>query len=94
MSRMFYRCQKLTGLDLLSFDTGNVTAMNSMFTYCTSLNTLDLSNFDFSNVSGTTSMFYEVPSNCLIYVKDQTSKNFILNIRNDFTNIEIANNQE
>lgn len=94
MSAMFSRCHDLVTLDLSNFDTSNVTNMNSMFTYCTSLNTLDLSNFDFSNVSGTTSMFYEVPSNCLIYVKDQTSKNFILNIRNDFTNIEIANNQE
>ena len=94
MSAMFSRCYDLVTLDLSNFDTSNVTNMNSMFTYCTSLNTLDLSNFDFSNVSGTTSMFYEVPSNCLIYVKDQTSKNFILNIRNDFTNIQIANNQE
>lgn len=89
MSRMFYRCQKLTGLDLSNFDTGNVTAMNSMFTYCTSLNTLDLSNFDFSNVSGTTSMFYEVPSNCLIKVKDEAAKQFILKVRSDFTNIQI-----
>lgn len=94
MSAMFSRCHDLVALDLSNFDTSNVTNMNSMFTYCTSLNTLDLSNFDFSNVSGTTSMFYEVPSNCLITVKDQTSKNFILNIRNDFTNIQIANNQE
>lgn len=94
MSAMFSRCHDLVTLDLSNFDTSNVTNMNSMFTYCTSLNTLDLSNFDFSNVSGTTSMFYEVPSNCLITVKDQTSKNFILNIRNDFTNIQIANNQE
>ena len=89
MSAMFSNCYDLVTLDLSNFDTSNVTNMNSMFTYCTSLNTLDLSNFDFSNVSGTTSMFYEVPSDCLITVKDQTSKNFILNIRNDFTNIQI-----
>lgn len=89
MSAMFSRCHDLVTLDLSNFDTSNVTNMNSMFTYCTSLNTLDLSNFDFSNVSGTTSMFYEVPSNCLIYVKDQTAKNFVLSVRSDLTNIQI-----
>lgn len=92
MSAMFSRCYDLVTLDLSNFDTSNVTNMNSMFTYCTSLNTLDLSNFDFSNVSGTTSMFYEVPSNCLIYVKDQTAKEFVLNVRSDLTNVQIKNN--
>ena len=37
MSGMFYGCEKLTSLDLTSFDVSNVTVMNNMFAYCSSL---------------------------------------------------------
>ena len=94
MSFMFENCYGVTTLDLSSFDTSNVTNMKSMFYYCTDLTSLDLSSFDFSKVSDSSSMFENVPSDCLIKVKDETAKEFILKVRNDFTNIEIANNQE
>jgi surface protein len=50
MGSMFYDCNKLTSIDLSSFDTSKVTNMSYMFDSCSSLTTLDLSNFDTSNV--------------------------------------------
>ena len=44
-------------LDLSSFDTSNVTSMDSMFSICSNLTNLDLSSFDTSNVTSMQSMF-------------------------------------
>ena len=41
----------MTSLDLSSFNTSNVTNMNSMFCDCSSLTNLDLSSFNTSNVT-------------------------------------------
>ena len=88
MKQMFYYCSKLTTLDLSSFNTLNVTDMQQMFFGCSSLTTLNISNFDFTNVRATTQMFYNVPSNCLIIVKDDTAKNWVLNQNSSFTNVK------
>ena len=48
----------LENLNLSSFNTSNVTYMNSMFDSCSSLTSLDLSNFNTSNVTNMSSMFY------------------------------------
>ena len=56
MVSMFY-AQKLTSLDLSSFDTSNVTDMSYMFEGCESLTSLDLSSFDTSNVINMEGMF-------------------------------------
>ena len=48
----------LTKIDLSSWDTSNITEMNSMFKGCSSLTSLDLSNFDTSNVTSMSNMFY------------------------------------
>ena len=58
MSSMFARCEKLTTLDLSSFNTINVTMMNSMFTNCEKLTSLNLSNFNTSKVFSMSDMFY------------------------------------
>ena len=89
MSYMFSRCAKIENLDLSSFNTLNVSNMNNMFHYCSSLKTLNLSNFDFTNVTDYTDMLKGIPTDCLITVKDQNAKDFILNIRDDLTNIVI-----
>ena len=47
----------LTKIDLSSWDTSNITEMNSMFKGCSSLTSLDLSNFDTSNVTDMGNMF-------------------------------------
>ena len=59
MSRMFYRCNAQTDINLNGFDTSNVTYMNSMFYNCASLDSLDVSNFDTSNVTDMSWMFGE-----------------------------------
>lgn len=96
MMSMFNQCNGLKSLDLSNFDTSNVISMASMFSSCTSLNLLDLSSFDFSKVVSYNDMFgpsySKVPYNCLIYVKDETAKEFVLNVRSDLTNVQIKNN--
>ena len=62
-SWMFRKLTKLTNIDLASFDTSNVTNMESMFYNCSSLTSLDLgSNFDTSNVTNMSYMFSECGS--------------------------------
>ena len=58
MRSMFYGCDKLTTLDLSSFDTSAVTSMGGMFDNCDRLTTLDLSSFDTSAVTNMGFMFY------------------------------------
>ena len=62
MGSMFYDCNKLTLLDLSSFDTSNVTSMWGMFYGCYRLTALDLSNFDTSNVKNMNYMFSDCNS--------------------------------
>ena len=57
MSFMFYKCSKLTSLDLSNFGSSNVTRMHSTFSDCSKLTTIDLSNFDTSKVWIMQSMF-------------------------------------
>lgn len=57
MAIMFGNCERLTTLDLSSFDTSRVTNMDGMFSYCYSLTELDLSNFDISYSTTTEGMF-------------------------------------
>ncbi len=50
MSSMFYRCEKLTSLNLAHFRTNNVKYMDEMFFHCESLSSLDLSSFNTSAI--------------------------------------------
>ena len=54
---MFYGCEKLTSLDLSSFNTSAVTNMYGMFMSCSSLTSLDLSSFNTSAVVSMGHMF-------------------------------------
>lgn len=96
MSNMFYECIGIEKIDMSKCITTNLTNTKMMFYifadeggFRGKINEIDISSMDFSKVTQYDNMFGDIPSNCLIYVKDQTSKNFILNIRNDFTNIQI-----
>ena len=48
---MFYYCSKLEKLDLSSFNTQNVTNMQSMFGNCSKLEKIDLSSFNNKNIN-------------------------------------------
>lgn len=88
MSSMFYGNISVVSLDLSSFITSEVTNVSAMFRNCTSLSRLDIRNFTFEKCTSTGNMLYGVKTNCLIIVKSQTEKDFILNIRNDLTNVK------
>ena len=88
MSYMFRDCKNLTELDLSSFDTSNVTTMQMMFYGCKVLKHLDIRNFTFDKVTNYSNMFYDVPDNCLIIVKSQTEKEWVLARRIYFTNVK------
>ena len=55
---MFYGCESFTSLDLLAFNTENVTDMSWMFYRCSKLTEIDLSKFDTEKVTNMTGMFY------------------------------------
>ena len=57
MSWMFFKCKKLSSLDLSNFNTEKVTNMYGMFFKCEKLTSLDLSNFDTEKVTNMGSMF-------------------------------------
>ena len=57
MSDMFYKCNKLSSLDLSNFNTANVTNMYEMFCDCNNLSSLDLSNFNTAKVTNMGNMF-------------------------------------
>ena len=63
--------------------------MDNLFCNCTSLQTLDISNFDFTNVTSYSNMFTGVPADCLIYVKNQTAKDWITTKFPTMTNVQI-----
>lgn len=90
---MFHDCNSLVELDLSNFNTEKVTDFDWMFYNCTSLKKLDLSSFVFSGQQASSAWmtFTGIPSDCLIYVKDQTAKDWILTVRSDFTNVQIKN---
>ena len=57
MNHMFYRCSKLTSLNLNDWDTGRVTDMNGMFESCSALKSLYISKLNTKNVTDMRSMF-------------------------------------
>ena len=90
MNGLFSGCSGLTSLDLSNFDTSKVTYMNAMFNGCSGLTSLDLSSCTFTNVVSAVAAFDRIPRDCLIKVKDQASKDFVLGVRSNLTNVVIA----
>ena len=88
MYSMFDGCSKLSSLDLSNFDTSKVINMLGMFYACRSLTNLDIRNFDFSKVTSYNNMFYNVPTDCLIIVKDDTAKEWITSKFTTLTNVK------
>lgn len=88
MANMFRDCNKLTELDLSSFTGENLTITMSMFDNCSTLSKIDIRNMSFDKVDTYSSMFNKVPASCLIIVKDDTAKAFVLARRSDLTNVK------
>lgn len=89
LSSMFFSSENLTSLDLSDFDTSNVTNMQMMFYNCKKLKYLDIRSFVFDKVTAFYgSMFGNIPADCLIIVKDETAKSWVLARRSDLTNVK------
>ena len=88
MGQMFYGCTRLTELDLSSFTGENLTITMGMFDNCSTLSKIDIRNMSFGKVDTYSNMFNRVPANCLIIVKDDTAKAFVLARRSDLTNVK------
>ena len=68
MSQMFYKCEKLSSLDVSHFNTSKVTTMWYMFGGSKALASLDMSSFNTSKVTSMGYMFYNCNSLHTIYV--------------------------
>jgi surface protein len=88
LSAMFYNCYALTELDLSKWETTKATNMSQMFCNCRALTKLDIRNFTFTKVTSYNNMFKDVPADCLIIVKDDTTKEWVLARRSDLTNVK------
>ena len=71
MNGMFYRCSKLTSLDVTKFNTAKVTNMRYMFCSCSSLTSLDVTHFNTAKVTDMGYMFYNRSSLTTIYASSK-----------------------
>jgi len=96
--RMFYGCSSLKNVDLSNFNISSTTPnMLEMFYNCTSLEKLDIRSFEFSKLTqgdSVSNMFYKVPVNCLIIVKNQTEKDWLVDKFPTMTNIKTISEYE
>lgn len=87
---VFYGCTSLKKIDLSNFAlNGGSNGCGNMFYNCTSLEYLDMSKFSFTSESWFNGMFTGVPANCLIYVKNQTQKDWFTTNFPSLTNVQI-----
>ncbi len=71
MSYMFNECSSLKELNLLSFNTNQVTDMSYMFSNCSSLKELNLSSFNTNQVTNMSWMFDSINKKCKIKCEDK-----------------------
>ena len=94
-SSMFSYCSSLKKVNLKNISTPNLIRVQNMFSGCTALEEIDIRNFDFSNVGNYyTDMFANVPTNCLIIVKDTTQKTWMNTKFPSMTNVQTVSEYE
>jgi len=89
--QMFMGCSNLEWLDISGFVKNAITHIpQGMFYGCTKLMYLDMSGFSFVNSLGYNYRTFDgVPANCLIYVKNQTAKDYLATNYPELTNVQI-----
>jgi surface protein len=87
-SEAFSYCKKLKEINLSSAKFEKVTKCHNLFYGSTALEKIDIRNATFSKATTKYTMFTNVPSNCLIIVKDDVEKSWILTERSDLTNVK------
>lgn len=94
-SNMFDGCTSLREIDISNLEfSGSGGNINGMFRNCTSLQKIDMRKFTFDTVGSHVSVFDNIPSNCLIIVKSQTEKSWILTQRSDLANVKTVEEYE
>lgn len=91
-SYMFQNVDTLKKVNLSNLELNNSNSIkcNYMFDGCSSLEELDMSKFDFTRItSGIGTMFRNTKTDCLIYVKDQTQKDWFTTNFPSLTNVQI-----
>lgn len=90
----FNGCKKLKEIDLSTWTAPSLTSMNNTFDGCQGLQKLDIRKLELTNVNNYINVFSGIPTNCLIIVKDQNNKNWVLARRSDFTNVQTVEEYE
>jgi hypothetical protein len=88
MSNAFYYDKNITELDLSALYTPNLQNINYAFYGCSKLMKLDIRNMTFDNVTSFSNPFESVPNNCLVIVKGETEKEWVLARKKYFTNVK------
>ena len=85
----FSDCSSLTSLDLSNWTNTVCTNHAYMFSGCSSLQTLDVRNMSFSQSQSYGNMLDNVPTTCLIIVKNQTEKDWFNTNFSTYTNVKL-----
>lgn len=85
---MFNSCRHVTEIDLSNLDLSNVTDVSYMFYYCQSATKIDIRTLDSTKITVSTQMMGNVPSGCLIIVKNDTFKTWLKNKFSSLINIK------
>lgn len=87
---MFYLCKKLKKVRLRNATFASARYANALFRESDKLEEIDIRSAVFSTRSSIACdrMFFYIPANCLIIVKDDAEKAWVLAQRNDLTNVK------
>ena len=93
---MFYECTSLTNINLINFNTQNITNMTCMFCGCSSLTNLNLFSLNTQNVTNMAGMFYNCSSLTNLNLsnfntKNVTNMNYMFYKCSSLININLSN---
>ena len=86
MRYMFGNCYQLISLDLISFETSNVSDMGYMFYNCQNLNLIKNIEFNTSSASLMDFMFYNCDSLISLNLSSFIASNYFIDMHNMFEN--------
>lgn len=88
VNRMFRDCKSLKSIDLSNATFAKITNGQYMFENCLSLTKIDIRAWDITHVTTISGMFSDVPTNCLIIVKDDACKTWFASKYSSHTNVK------
>lgn len=84
---MFQSCSKLTNVDMSEW-TNSISYAGSTFSGCTQLASIDVRNINWANCNSYSNMLNNVPTSCLIIVKNATQKAWFNSHFASYTNVK------